>query len=371
MKKSTRKKGIARPVVAGTGLVALDAVIGSEPSAPIRYWAGGTCGNVLLSLSYLGWSAKPVARLGDDRAAALVRSDFRRWGVSERFIRADSGGGTPIIVEKIRRNAAGQPKHSFSWRCSDCGSPFAAYRAELATIAEEIGPKLEKTQVFFFDRASAGAIILARAAAKAGALVMFEPCGIGNPIQFRQAWQTAHVVKYSHERLSELPEMNVESSPLLVIETLGDAGLRYRHVSSGRQAMRWVDLEAIPVEGLQDSAGAGDWCTAGFLSKTAAGGRKGFARASNDQIRQALRYGQALASWNCRYEGARGGMYAVSKAEFHSQVGKILSGERRLISKGPDELPKSVDAAGGFCRACELSAAKAVRKPIRQRGTAR
>ena len=28
-----------------------------------RYWAGGTCGNVLTVLSYLGWHASPIARL--------------------------------------------------------------------------------------------------------------------------------------------------------------------------------------------------------------------------------------------------------------------------------------------------------------------
>ena len=46
-----------RPVVVGTGLVALDVVINSDVHRPPRLWAGGTCGNVLTILSYLGWHA--------------------------------------------------------------------------------------------------------------------------------------------------------------------------------------------------------------------------------------------------------------------------------------------------------------------------
>ena len=33
--------------VVGAGMIALDLVIGSDPEAPVRSWAGGTCGNVL------------------------------------------------------------------------------------------------------------------------------------------------------------------------------------------------------------------------------------------------------------------------------------------------------------------------------------
>src|SRR4029077_7554627 len=101
----------------------------------------------------------------------------------------------------------------------------------LASVAEEIAATAERSQVYFFDRATSGGIILARAFAQQGALVVFEPSSIGNPLLFRQAWETSHVVKYSHERLRELPEVGVEGIPRLQVETLGEAGLRYRRVS--------------------------------------------------------------------------------------------------------------------------------------------
>jgi sugar/nucleoside kinase (ribokinase family) len=354
MQKPIKTKRSPRPTVIGTGLVALDAVVSADPSIPVRFWAGGTCANVLTILRYLGWTAKPVARLGIDEATDLLLEDLRHWKLSERFIRIEADGSTPFIVERIRKDVNGQPKHSFSWRCTECGSHFPGYKPELASIAEEIAPKAKKTAVFFFDRLSAGALVLARAAAEAGALVVFEPCSIGNPILFRQAWEVAHVVKYSHERLSEFPEMNVESNPRLVIETLGDSGLRYRRRTKSNSAGNWIELKAIPVTDLKDTAGAGDWCTAGLLSKVAGKGLAGFSATTDEKLAEAIRFGQALAAWNCKFEGARGGMYATTKKQFQNQVDEILSGTSNVI---PTHRNASSDSTASitFCRTCDHS----------------
>ena len=48
-----------RPSIFGTGLIALDLVISSDPATPVQSWVGGTCGNVLSILAYLGWDAFP------------------------------------------------------------------------------------------------------------------------------------------------------------------------------------------------------------------------------------------------------------------------------------------------------------------------
>ncbi len=40
------------------------------------------------------------------------------------------------------------------------------------------------------------------------------------------------------------------------------------------------------------------------------------------QLTRAFRYGQALAAWNCGFEGARGGMYASTKSSFERQIEK-------------------------------------------------
>ena len=54
-------------------------------SRPPRYWAGGTCGNVLTALAYLGWRTLPVARLQPGAAADRIRQDLKAWGVSDRY----------------------------------------------------------------------------------------------------------------------------------------------------------------------------------------------------------------------------------------------------------------------------------------------
>jgi sugar/nucleoside kinase (ribokinase family) len=353
-KKSTKTMRTTRPLAVGTGLVALDAVASADEGVPVQYWAGGTCGNVLIALRYLGWASQPIARLAHDRATELLLDDLQRWNISERYIRIDEEGSTPIIIQRITKDSQGRVHHSFSWRCTECGARYPGYKPELLTIAEEIAPKLKSVNVFFFDRLSAAAIALAKSAAANGAVVMFEPSGIGNPVLFRQAWEVAHIVKYSHERLSEFPETDVESHPCLLVETLGNAGLRYRWRRSGKQLGKWVESKALQVLSVKDTAGAGDWCTAGLLSKIASRGFDGFSKATDQELSEAIRYGQALAAWNCQFEGARGGMYSVSKRQFDHQVKELLAGSGKVIAINTATNVKNSDTSG-VCRVCDHS----------------
>lgn len=354
----TKAMRVTRPLAMGTGLVALDAVASADEAVPVRYWAGGTCGNVLIALRYLDWAVQPIVRLANDRATDLLLGDLRRWKVSERFIRVEENGSTPIIVQRITRDAEGRVHHSFSWRCMDCGARYPGYKPELLSVAEAIAPKLKSVSVFFFDRVSAAAISLAKAAAESGALVMFEPSGIGNPMQFRQAWKVSHVVKYSHDRLSEFPEIDQEPNPRLLIETLGKAGLRYRWSKSGIRLGTWTESKAFQVECVKDTAGSGDWCTAGLLSKVASSGFSGFSQLTDLQVFEAIRYGQALAAWNCQFEGARGGMYAVSKSQFQKQVSELLSGSGKVIPLSATANVRTTDTSG-VCKVCEHPAQNA------------
>ena len=66
------------------------------------------------------------------------------------------------------------------------------------------------------------------------------------------------------------------------------------------------------------------------LSKLAAGGQRRMRGAGAEGVREALRYGQALAAWNCAFEGARGGMYAVDRTAFDRQIIGLLEGQPSL-----------------------------------------
>jgi len=333
-----------RPRVLGTGLIALDVVINSNGHRQPRRWAGGTCGNVLTILSYLGWQAYPVARLNEDTSSEHLLRDLSRWGVHLKFVYFRPGGSTPVIVQQICHNAAGKAFHTFSWSCPHCGTLFPRYKAVLASDARDIATQIENPKVFFLDRVSRGAIILARASAAQGALVVFEPSGIGEPRLFREALALAHILKYSHERMGQLDEIARTAGPLLEIETLGEEGLRYRSKLPLCASNDWKRLNAYTVDQVKDAAGAGDWCTAGIIHKLGQKGVRGLQQATSVQLLDALYFGQALAAWNCRFEGARGGMYSVNKATFCCDIEQSMSGNepKRPISDNSNRAVKEV-----------------------------
>jgi sugar/nucleoside kinase (ribokinase family) len=352
--KNSKHSEDSAPFVVGTGLVALDVVLADDSRAPARRWAGGTCGNVLLALRYLGWRSAPIARFREGPAAKRVLDDLSRWGASTEFVTLADDGSTPVIVQRIGRTAAGEPYHSFSWRCRRCGNRLPGYKPVLASVAHNLAAELGNPQVFFFDRVSRGALTLARVAAERGAAVVFEPSGVGHPALFREAWEIAHIVKYSHERLQELPtELEALDGVRTQIETLGRDGLRYRTSLPGCKNRSWQRLEALPAEDVKDTAGAGDWCTAGIVHKLFREGANRLGAVSDAALREAIRYGQALAAWTCAFEGARGGMYSVEKEVFEQHVERILRGADSQVTSLTPELESLSNACDGVCPACE------------------
>ena len=340
---------VMRPKVFGTGLIALDLVIGPDPETPVRSWAGGTCGNVLSILAYLGWDAYPIARMNDDAASDRIRADMMRWGVHMDWANCVPTAHTPIIVQEIRRTWDGQPDHRFSWSCPRCGTRLPPFKAITVDAVEPVRPALAGASAFFLDRLSRATLALAAEASARGAVVVFEPSGKTTDKLMREALALAQVVKYADHRLAGIGgAMAGGSGVLLEVQTLGVRGLRYRH-RLGRSVSRWMHLKAVPAPRLADTCGAGDWCTAGLIAKAATGGQDGFRRTGARGVRVALRYGQALATWNCGFEGARGGMYAVSKRMFKQQIASLLNGGPDI----PDGAPiSSTPAPIVTCPAC-------------------
>lgn len=347
---------VRRPAVVGTGLIALDVVIEAEVKRDPWLWTGGSCGNVVTILSYLGWQAFPVARLNGDAASRCVEEDLSRWGVRLDHAKTSPGSRTPIVVHRIAKSATGLPFHRFSWTCPNCGAWLPGYQAVLASAAESVAERLGSPQVFFLDRVSRGALVLAKACIEKGAIVFFEPAGFGEPRLFKEALALAHVLKYSHERVRSFHGATNGAGPLLEIETLGAEGLRYRSRIAGARTEGWHLLDAYEVPDLRDAAGAGDWCTAGIIHRLSQRGLSGLVKARRPQLEDGLQFGQALAAWNCRFEGARGGMYAVDKKAFRLQVQSILARDGARVSKR--EVPNAVvrEAFECICPGCTPAA---------------
>lgn len=356
-KRTTKKTKTTRlkPTVVGTGLVALDVVVNATKGGDAQHFAGGTCGNVLTALSYLGWNAKPISRLKNDTAADWLVDDMLQWGVDTELITRTDDGSTPVIIQNIKQAANGTRTHSFSLRCPCCSAYLPGYKPILGKVANEIADDLPNHQVYFFDRVSRGTLNLAQASADRGALIVFEPSGIGEPRLFREAWSIAHVIKYSNDRLRDIADLDLQQSKnaqlILEIETLGASGLRYRSKLDSASTRGWKTLKVIPVKSLKDAAGSGDWCTAGIVHRLARGGIKSFRKVSKDRLFEALRYGQALATWNCGFESARGGMYHVTKAQFERQVRSLLSGKSIRTLKEEPSVP--ADNLSQLCPTCE------------------
>ena len=191
---------------------------------------------------------------------------------------------------------------------------------------------------------------LAASASAEGAIVVFEPSARSDDKLFAEAIGIAHIVKYADQRLAAVGGAMVgDSAALLEVQTLGAEGLRYRHRLS-RTPSDWMYLPAVPAPRLADTCGAGDWCTAGILAKAAMGGQVGFRSGGVAAIGSALRYGQALAAWNCAFEGARGGMYAVGREAFEKQVQALASGRRIVLA----EAAEANHTMEHTCPACPL-----------------
>lgn len=328
--KSMHKSGRAvpkTPTIIGTGLIALDVVIADDIKVAPLLCAGGTCGNVLATLAYLGWNAYPIARLRADSASKRVMEDLKSCGVRLDFITLGDQGSTPVVIQHIRRTKAGELSHSFSRKCPKCGTWLPWYKAVKAADVSAITNRLPAADVFYFDRTSRGAIEFARHAKESGRLVVFEPSSGSEPKHLADAVKSAHIVKIASDRLKGNEGVLGAEEPLLLIETQGVRGLRYKFRGAGG-SWRWNRVAAFQNSPILDTAGAGDWCTAGIINRLAPAGVHGLMNCSTDLVVTALTVGQAMAAWACQFHGARGGMYKVSKEDFTMAIRSICEGEK-------------------------------------------
>ena len=212
-----------KPRAWGIGLIALDVIL-EQGSAEPFVAAGGTCGNVMAILSRLGWDATPVGRFADDPASALVLADLQRWGVHATKMRLRPAAKTPVIVERIRKDASGIPFHTFSFTCPGCGNRLPSFQAVTTASIASVTSEKQKSEVVFIDRASRSSLVLAEDSSKRGAVVYFEPSSASNPKHFAEMLGLAHVIKYSHDRFLGAGDLQWKPQMLLEVQTLGTRG---------------------------------------------------------------------------------------------------------------------------------------------------
>jgi sugar/nucleoside kinase (ribokinase family) len=335
----------------GAGLITLDIIIQQHDESSVAHAAGGTCGNVIAALAYLGWDTTPVARLGDDAAGNAIRHEFSRLGVSSRQLTKEDALDSARIVQFIveRRNGI---QHRFGFSCPACGTPFARFRPPTLEQAETVLARKETPDVFFFDRVSAAILAMASEFRGRGALVYFEPSGIGRPAEFAKALEVAHVVKYSADRMrGAATALRALRGKRLEIETQGAQGLRFRWLGDGA-AQSWHTQRAFKVRALRDAAGAGDWCTAGFLYQLDWKKGREFCELEADELSQALMFGQALAALNCQHVGARGATADVDSASMLNSVSAVQASGMTGLPESLQSLRTTARGQAVSCLTC-------------------
>ncbi|MBS1668946.1 MAG: hypothetical protein JST58_16345 [Bacteroidetes bacterium] len=308
------------PVCVGTGLMALDIVMNGDPKKG-QTFAGGSCGNIISILSFLGWETFPIARFSKMKATDEILIDLNKWNVNKDFIFIEKTGSTPIIIHRIYNDKDNNVKHRFEFKVPGTGKWLPGYKSILRTETEDILAKKAAANVFFFDRVSRAALDLAYSYKKAGSLIFFEPSSIKEDTQFKEAIELADIIKFSSERIRSFSEKFPEKQAFLEVETLGSEGLLYR--TKKQKKNEWKYLSSLKLTKIADSAGAGDWCSAGIIHMLGKNGAKGLRASSISEIETALEYGQLLGAANCLYEGARGLMYNSDLTKINNLINSL------------------------------------------------
>lgn len=285
------------PSILTSGFVALDVILHGEQ---VGHAAGGTAGNVAANCAYLGWRAATAALVGDDPAGAQLTADLQRAGVSTEALVRQEAAQTPVVIHEVHDNG-----HRFRFGCPSCGRRFPRSRPAPWDILEPFILS-DPPAFFFFDRLSKSALQGAAAVRDRGGAVVFEPSMPGRGDAFRRAMQVADVVKYSSERMPAFADLLVGGKDdQIQIMTEGSSGAQWRR---GRGS--WQRQEPFATR-VADTAGAGDWMTAGFL---VAIGDRNPTSCLDEEIHHALTLAQALAAVSCGMIGARGLSKALESA---------------------------------------------------------
>jgi sugar/nucleoside kinase (ribokinase family) len=331
------------PICVGAGFVAADIVEGQTEEFVA---AGGSCGNVLAILAWLGWTSYPVARLGRDWAATVIRKEFKNIGVEGEFLSDEKAVQTPIVIQRFVEDKAGKRVHRFSLACPECGGWLPRFRASTLQQATAVTDSAIVPKSFYMDRLSPAALKLAGWARDNGALVVFEPSSIGDERQFQKAVDLCHILKFSHDRLGHMRDLREAQQPKVIVETLAEEGLRVRWRG------HWSDLPAFQTPAFIDGAGAGDWTSAGLLHQLASTGARVFETLQKPRLLSALRFGQALAAINCGYEGARGVMMAMTRDQLSKRLTALASRKGEIPGALQETALHESDIPTRLCATC-------------------
>ena len=288
------------------GYVTLDLIVRDLDEQDYWQSAGGTCGNVSVFSSALGADVSLLARVGEDQRGRLLLDALANAGVGTYHVEQEVRLRTPGIVELIYGTSEGT--HRFSFRCPVCETQLPKHAVVSWRRAKVEAKCIDRFDTFFFDRATPATLHLAEAARKAGLLVMFEPPTLPRTDRAKRAAALSDIVKVSvrHDSRGRGWHLGKDASTRFIIETLGAKGVRFR-ARTPHGWGEWQELPAIPQSRISDTAGAGDWFTAGLLTSLSC--RPGLIE--SDTMLAAIQYGQRLSAISLAFDGPSGALAAL------------------------------------------------------------
>ncbi len=310
-----------QPMIVGSGTIVVDIILHNGSAVP-DYRAGGTCGNVLAGLAFFGWETLAIARAGTGLASNILIKDLAKNGVDTTYISREANLSTPRIIEKLSSDGE-YAKHNFPLHCPSCNSYLPRFRSPRLDIIGNANEICNRADIYFFDKVTASTLELAKRCRQSGALVFFEPSSIKNLGNIQQAVSICHVLKYTsdnikgpsgYEKNKKIMQFVDSYKTPLVIHTHGEHGLSYR-IGAGKD---WYHMDSYTPSELNDTCGAGDWTTIGFiydLHKEISHNTGKLIEAINsiDLVTKALNFAQILSSLSCMFVGARGLSDSVEK----------------------------------------------------------
>lgn len=315
----------------GTGLLALDVILNGNINATPKLLTGGSCGNVLSILSFLEWDVYPIARLSKKVSTSYLLNDLKYNKLKTDLITQTDDGSTPIIIHRILKDSNGNPKHRFEFKVPKTSIWLPSYKPVLSNKVEGLTSFSKIPKVFYLDRVSRANIDLAKFYKEKGSVIFFEPSSMSDDKQFLECLAITDIFKFSNDRLPNYKSKYVKRQVFIEIETFGANGLAYR--SFKQKSDKWNFLSAPFLHTVQDSAGAGDWCSAGMIHNLCKEGRVSLETLKVKELENSLQYGQFLGAANCCFFGARGLMYNLNFLEVNNLYKNYLKIKEIKLNK--------------------------------------
>jgi fructokinase len=295
----------------GTGLVCLDII---KSGNNIRYYNGGSCGNVTAAFSFLGQRASVITRHYYDKAGVILNSNLKNIGVNQITF-GKSSYQAPRIIEELQIISGTYEGHKFLLTCSECGQTLPKAGLLGKRSFAEISDSLHGFDVFYSDRSSPGIRQLRKIFQTKGCWTVYEPNSSRNINSVFSNALESDIVKLSAEKftfniIEKLRRFARKSPITLLVYTKGKEGLIFSYRKRDKKLSKWISLGPQPAPRILDTSGAGDWCTAGLLSALLVKNQKYKKWLTKDDIVSSLQFGQALAAISCAFVGGQGLIHA-------------------------------------------------------------